>query len=133
VAILLDTSGLLCLFHAAEPQHDAAVTFFDVAPFKLTTNYVLAEFVALAYVRRLPRQQTLAFMAALQDSPEVSLVYVDELLHRRALSLLQHHLDKNWSLCDAVSFELMRQHHVAEALTTDHHFEQAGFVRLLAS
>jgi predicted nucleic acid-binding protein len=47
------------------------------------------------------------------------------------MSLLQSRLDKDWSLCDAVSFVLMQQRGVTEALTTDHHFEQAGFVRLL--
>ena len=41
--------------------------------------------------------------------------------------LLQNRPDKNWSLCDAVSFELMSDFGVTEALTTDHHFEQAGF------
>ncbi|MEH2285259.1 MAG: hypothetical protein V7K90_28760 [Nostoc sp.] len=39
--------------------------------------------------------------------------------------------DKSYSLCDAVSFVLMRQRGVTEALTTDHHFEQEGFRRLL--
>jgi len=40
-------------------------------------------------------------------------------------------LDKTYSLCDAVSFVLMRQYGYTEALTTDHHFEQEGFHRLL--
>jgi hypothetical protein len=39
--------------------------------------------------------------------------------------------DKSYSLCDAVSFVLMRRHGLTEALTTDHHFEQEGFARLL--
>ena len=39
--------------------------------------------------------------------------------------------DKNYSLCDAVSFILMRRRGLYEALTTDHHFEQEGFRRLL--
>jgi predicted nucleic acid-binding protein len=130
--MLLDTSGLLCLLHAAEPQHADAVTFFGAAQVKLTHSYVLAEFIALAHVRGLPRRETLAFVADLQDSPEVTVVYVDEALHRAALTLLQQRLDKSWTLCDAVSFGLMQQHSLTEALTTDHHFEQAGFVRLLS-
>jgi predicted nucleic acid-binding protein len=41
--------------------------------------------------------------------------------------------DKTYSLCDAVSFVLMRQRKMTDALTTDRHFEQEGFVRLLRS
>ena len=129
--MLLDTSGLLCFHHAAEPQHEEAVTFFHAAPARITHNYVLAEFVALAVARRLPRQATLAFAAELQDNPLVKVIYVDESLHREALALLQQRLDKTWRLCDAVSFLLMQQRGIVEALTTDAHFEQAGFIRLL--
>ena len=45
-----------------------------------------------------------------------------------------HHADElrsDYSLCDAVSFVLMKQRGLREALTTDHHFEQEGFTRLL--
>jgi predicted nucleic acid-binding protein len=70
-------------------------------------------------------------VAELQDNPLVQVVYVDELLHQEALELLQQRLDKKWTLCDAVSFLLMQQQGIVEALTTDAHFEQAGFVRLL--
>jgi uncharacterized protein len=47
------------------------------------------------------------------------------------MELLGNRLDKNYSLCDAVSFILMREHRINEALTTDKHFVQEGFVRLL--
>jgi len=129
--MLLDTSGLLCFHHAAELQHSEAVTFFHAAPVRITHSYVLAEFVALAVARRLPRQAALAFMAELQDNSLVEIVYVDEAMHWEALVLLQHRLDKMWTLCDAVSFLLMQQRGIVEALTTDFHFEQAGFTRLL--
>ena len=129
--MLLDTSGLLCFHHRAETQHKEAVRHFEAAATRLTHSYVLAEFVALAQVRGLPRQPALGFVAALQDSSAVEVVYVQESLNRDALSLLQDRLDKSWSLCDAVSVLLMGERGITEALTTDRHFNQAGKRRLL--
>lgn len=129
--MLLDTSGLLCFHHRAEPQHTEAVQFFRSASRRLTHSYVLAEFVALAQARRLPRLPALSFVADLQDNAAVQVAYVSETQHRMALEFLRQRPDKPWSLCDAVSFLLMNQAGILEALTTDHHFEQAGFVRLL--
>lgn len=52
--MFLDTSGLLCFHHKAEPQHAEAVRFMRSASMRLTHNYVLAEFVALAQTRGYP-------------------------------------------------------------------------------
>ena len=57
---------------------------------------------------------------------------LDRDLHCEAHDLLTARPDKNYSLCDAVSFILMRRLGITEALTTDHHFTQEGFIRLLA-
>jgi uncharacterized protein len=70
-------------------------------------------------------------MAELLNNPDIETIWVDEPLHRRALDLLVARQDKTYSLCDAVSFILMRDRGIQEALTTDHHFEQEGFRRLL--
>lgn len=129
--MFLDMSGLLCFHHRAEPQHAVALQFFQSASRRLTHNYVVAEFVVLAQVRKVPRAPLLRFVAELHDNAAAEMVYVSEDLHRAALALLAQRPDKSWSLCDAVSFLLMRQEGIEEALTTDHHFEQAGFVRLL--
>lgn len=131
--MLLDTSGLMCLFDQDDARHADAQILFDVASVKLTHSYVLAEFVALAEARGAPRRPALAFVVDLQDSTEVEVIYVDEALHRDALRLLQQRLDKAWTLCDAVSILLMQRRELTEALTTDHHFEQAGLKRLLPS
>jgi len=60
----------------------------------------------------------------------VYVVHVDPDLDEEAWDLLDRMLDKDWSLVDAASFIVMRRLGITEVLTTDHHFSQAGFVRL---
>lgn len=130
--MLLDTSGLLCYLHQNEPQHQEAVQLLNSANKRsLTHGYVLAELIALALIRRFPRAAVLTFVMDLLDNPDVEVIWVDEQLHREAMKLLLERQDKTYSLCDAVSFVLMGQRGMADALTTDRHFEQEGFVRLL--
>ena len=129
--MLLDTSGLLCYFDKNEARYQEAVTFFDLAPDKMTHSYVLAEFVPLCLVRGMNRAKTLAFLTDLMENPLVELIWVNETLHRAAQAYLEQRLDKRYSLCDAVSFVIMQERELYEALTTDHHFEQAGFQKLL--
>jgi predicted nucleic acid-binding protein len=130
--MLIDTSGLLCYFDESDIRHSDAVEFFKAANVRLMHGYVLAEFVALCQSRGLNRIRVLDLSADLLDNPHVEVVWVDETLHRSALTLLQERLDKTYTLCDAVSFVLMRERGFTEALTTDRHFEQEGFTRLLA-
>jgi len=130
--MLLDTSGLLCLLHKDEPQHANAKRIYLAATRRcLTHNYVLAEFIALANARGVPRRHALTFCASAITNPKTEVAWVDENIHRRALELLQTRTDKTYSLCDAASFILMRERGMQEALTTDHDFEQEGFTRLL--
>ncbi|MCW5852980.1 MAG: type II toxin-antitoxin system VapC family toxin [Anaerolineae bacterium] len=129
--MLLDTSGLLCLHHRAEPFHRQARDYYRSASRRLTHNYILAEFVALSNARRLPRPAALAFLTDLLRNPDIETVWVDQNLHNEAMELLAARPDKTYSLCDAVSFVLMRRRNMVEALTTDHHFDQEGFQRLL--
>ena len=94
-------------------------------------DHVLSELVALAQVRGVQRMPILEFVADLIESPDVTFDFVDASLFGDAVQLLNERLDKTYSLCDAVSFGLMRRHGERDALTTDKHFEQEGFVRLL--
>lgn len=130
--MLLDTSGLFCFLDHGDAQHARAVALISTADMLLTHNYVLAELVPLCQSRGLVRASALAFSARLLGDPEVTMVWVEKALHEAALALLQARLDKTYSLCDAVSFLVMRERGLNEALTTDRHFEQEGFVRLLA-
>lgn len=71
--MLLDTSGLLCLHHKAEPFHDQACSLYKQTRIRLTHGYVLAEFVALANARRLPRLPALTFITDLLENPGKSM------------------------------------------------------------
>ena len=129
--ILVDTSGFFSLYDEADEYHRRAVSFYDVAAKRLTTNYVLAEYTALAQVRGVPRNEIIKFSSRILDDKAIEIIWVDEILHRQAIALLRARADKNYSLCDAVSFVLMRRRGITESLTTDKHFRQEGFVRLL--
>lgn len=129
--MLLDTSGLLACLDASESRHGNAVACYDSRPTRLTHNYVLAELIALAQARRLPREPVIRFVAQLAVDRDIETIWVDQVLQHQAIALLTAQLDKTYSLCDAVSFVHMRNRGIHEALSTDHHFEQAGFSILL--
>ncbi len=50
---------------------------------------------------------------------------------QKAVALYRARSDKHWSLTDCTSFVVMKELDITEALTGDHHFEQAGFVASL--
>lgn len=129
--MLIDTSGLLCLHYPTEPLHSLACTAYKRATVRVTHSYIIAEYVALANARRFPRSSILAFVVDLLDNPDIETVWINESLYRKAIDLLMIRQDKSYSLCDSISFVLMRELRIKEALTTDRHFEQEGFIRLL--
>ena len=129
--MLLDTSGLASYLDDTDLRHSDAVALFRGAHIRITHSYVLAELVPLCQARGVNRTRTLAFALDLLDTRLVKLVWVDEPLHTQALAFLRARPDKSYSLCDAVSFILMRQHGITDALSTDKDFEREGFVRLL--
>lgn len=61
----------------------------------------------------------------------IEIYHVDRDLDSRAWDLLKERQDKEWSLVDCASFVLMNDRGVTDALSSDHHFEQAGFRVLL--
>lgn len=104
---------------------------YSGSQFRLTTNYVLAEYIALAAVRRMPRTLAVDFSEEILSDPSIEIVWIDFELHNRAVELIKNRRDKGYSICDAVSFCIMRDREITKSLTTDRHFEQEGFIRLL--
>jgi predicted nucleic acid-binding protein len=130
--MFLDTSGLLCLLDRRDPLRPQAAQFYAQATLRISHSFVLAELVALGNTRKLPSDTVLSFVGTLISRPEAEIIWVDEQLTAQALILLKTRRGAGYSLCDAVSFVLMRQRDVTAALTADSDFEQEGFQRLLA-
>jgi uncharacterized protein len=70
------------------------------------------------------------FVQHLRQTPACEVVPASRELLDRALDLYHQHSDKQWTLTDCVSFVTMRGPGISDALTEDHHFEQAGFTVL---
>ncbi len=64
--------------------------------------------------------------------PQIEVVPFSEELSAGALPLFADRSDKEWSLTDCLSFIIMSSRNIEEALTIDHHFEQAGFRAILS-
>ncbi len=61
----------------------------------------------------------------------IRVVSVETLLFTQAVDLYQSRLDKTWGLTDCISFIVMAQQNLSDAVTTDRHFIQAGFNALM--
>jgi predicted nucleic acid-binding protein len=134
--VFVDTAGWANLFVSTQPYHSQAREWFYRARQQqiemVTTNYVVAELVALLNSPlRVSRSQLFQYVDSIRAANYLTLTYIDAAIETQAWNLLKRRSDKSWSLVDATSFVIMQQLNLQEALTTDRHFEQAGFVRLL--
>lgn len=92
----------------------------------VTTNLVIAETHALL-LQRASREAALMFARSVVDS-SILVVRSSAELERVALTdWLERYDDQDFSFADAVSFAVMTERGIAEALTLDHHFAAAGF------
>lgn len=66
-------------------------------------------------------------------NPNNTLVGPDPEVFTLGLDLYFSRADKHWSLTDCLSFVVMHQHGLTDALTGDKHFEQAGFRPMLGA
>lgn len=134
-SVFVDTSGWADPLVQNSPDSQAMTQAYRQLiaarrPF-VTTNYVLAELVALLTTRtRFTRPQILTMLDRIRSMRQLTLIFIDAELDRVAWDMLRHYDDKLWSLVDASSFVVMQRLAIQEALTTDHHFTQAGFVRI---
>ncbi len=96
----------------------------------VTTEFAVLE-VADALCEPALRSQTIAYLNRMRRLQIAKIIPAETSLFQAGWSLYSQRPDKEWSLTDCISFVVMAQEQILEAVTSDHHFEQAGFVRLL--
>lgn len=132
--VFLDTAFVYALVNTRDAWHDRALEWQsrlarEACPL-LTTQFVLMEIGdGLASLRF--RKQASGIVRTLSSSPLVEVVPATEELVEHAIQLYLTRSDKNWGMTDCSSFIVMRQRGIADALTMDVHFQQAGFRPLL--
>jgi predicted nucleic acid-binding protein len=132
-AIFADTFYFLALLDQRDAFHGKALRFASTHRGALvTTRWVCAE-VANALGQSPIRIPAGRFIQKIAEDPAFQVVAGSDRLYDAGLALYIARPDKAWSLTDCISFVVMREEGLSKALTGDRHFEQAGFVALLAS
>ncbi len=132
--VFLDAAYAIALSSAADQYHSRAVVLADeieAAGVQLVTTRAVVLEVGNALAKQRYRRAAFRVLSALEQDTTVEIVSLDEDLYEKALRLYLERPDKEWGLTDCISFVVMRERDLIEALTTDEHFEQAGFVALL--
>lgn len=130
--VFADTFYFLAIINPDDAYHRQALDYSRLkrAPM-LTTDWVLTE-VADAFARTLYRSAAKRLHVHLCNRPADIVVPCSREWLEKGFNLYDARPDKGWSLTDCISFEIMREHGIAEALTGDRHFAQAGFTPLFA-
>ena len=130
-ACFADTYYFLALLNARDEAHGRAVALAGSLRRPLvTTTWVLTE-VGDGLAETSGRAVFPAFLARLRGDPRTTVVRTTDLLFDEGVALYAERPDKEWSLTDCISFVVMASKGLTEALTADHHFEQAGFEILM--
>lgn len=130
-ACFVDTFFFLALLNARDQTYQAKARAANRLNRRLVTSYwvflELADHLCDARNRHLFSRT----LQAVQHDLRYEIVPADMHLLESAIELYSRHKDKSWSLTDCTTFLIMTDHGITDALTADHHFEQAGFVALL--
>ena len=132
--VFLDTSGWIALLNSADALHSAASSVLSALRLRssmiVLTDWIVAE-TGNGLARTKARQRFPLAVEMIRRSPRARLIPVSASLFQAALDLYASRPDKTWGLVDCASFLVMQEHRIAEAVTNDRHFEQAGFRCLL--
>ena len=132
--VFLDTAYAIALSVETDEFHDKALRLADQIEDQkvtlVTTRAILLE-IGNALSKAYFRKAAVALLDSLENDRNVTIVPFTQELYTTAFQLFQTRMDKEWGMIDCVSFVVMKQYGISESLTTDQHFQQAGFTALL--
>lgn len=130
--VFADTFYFVALVNRLDAYHERATEFARTyrGTF-VTTRWILAE-MANAMSKHSLRAGTSTMLRRIENDPNFLIIEQSDLLFERGRTLYLERPDKEWSLTDCVSFLVMEDNGLREALTNDHHFAQAGYVAVFA-
>lgn len=130
-AVFADTSFYIALLDDSDSRHTEAICQSRQAVRLVLTDCILLE-LGNSFARSKWRSMFSQLVRELRTDALAELVPLSPELLDAGLHLYARRDDKEWSLTDCVSFVVMKERGIKEALTTDHHFQQAGFAALLS-
>jgi predicted nucleic acid-binding protein len=130
--VFADTSFFLALLRKDDELHSRAIEQWKFGHRVLTTEFILLE-LGNACARAADHADFLALVAGARSNPRIRILPLDSHYLNRGLERMSLRPDKDWSLTDCISFVVMEDEGIREALTGDKDFGQAGFAALLRS
>lgn len=129
--LFADTSFFVAFLHEDDVDHDTAHDYMANHEGEIiTTDWILVE-LGNFLSRRANRAHFQPFVADLSGDPRFVIRRAGHDDFDLGLGLYHRRQDKKWSMTDCISFHLMQCAGITDALSSDHHFEQAGFRILL--
>src|SRR5262245_3972390 len=126
MTVFADTFALIAWLNPRDDAHALVSAYLDGFTGRLlTTEWVLME-LADALSSPEARPTTVAFLKAVRADPLFEIVGYVPSVYQAGFELFGNRPDKAWPLTDCISFAVMTERGMSDALTADHHFEQAG-------
>lgn len=134
IEIFLDTSYAIALSATTDRYHKLAEMLamkIEAEGTRLVTTRAVVLEIGNALAKLRYRSASVTLLKALEEDPGIEIIPLSEELYEKGWQLYMERVDKEWGLTDCISFITMQEYGLTEALTTDRHFEQAGFKVLL--
>jgi uncharacterized protein len=132
-AVFVDTAFYVAMLSTRDAFHRSATAFLaNFDGLSVTTEYVLVE-VGNFCSGIGKRRAFVDLVRGLEASSMTDVVPSSQELFERGLALFEARVDKEWSVTDCISFAVMTERGLTDALASDRHFGQAGFSALLTS